>query len=257
MKFSIVTTCLNSAHTIQKTIESILSQQGPFEIEYIITDAGSKDGTLDIIRSYGDRIRLIDAKGLNQSQGINLGLRESSGEVVAFLNADDLYEKDTLSEVARLFSLSPNKKWLVGRCRIIDESDREFHRWITDYKGWLLRHYSYFTLLIENYICQPAVFFRREILTDYGYFSEDENFVMDYEYWLRIGHENQPIVCNSFLAAFRRIEGTKSNTSYFQQFKDDMRIAFKYAKKHGHQLAMPFKFLSYIRTVGVYPFLYK
>ncbi len=75
MKISIVTTCFNSAKTIRATIESIISQSGDFELEYIVTDAGSSDQTLSIIAEYGKKIRLIDATGTNQSQGINLGLR--------------------------------------------------------------------------------------------------------------------------------------------------------------------------------------
>jgi glycosyltransferase involved in cell wall biosynthesis len=258
MKVSIVTTCFNSQATIRDTIESILSQQGNFELEYIITDAGSKDSTRAIIIEYGAKIRLIDATGTNQSQGINRGLREASGDIVAFLNADDVYRPGTLQSVVDAFAAQPDKLWLAGQCAIIDHNGDEFHGAITKYKNFLLRNYSYWLLLIENFICQPAVFLRREALTTIGYFSERENLVMDYEYWLRIGRIGAPIVLRRDLAGFRRIEGTKSNTSYGRQFRDDMRVAVAAAKQNiAHWWTIPCKVVSYLRTMAVYPFLYR
>jgi len=257
MKVSIVTTSFNSAATIRATIESVLSQQGNFELEYIITDAGSTDATRDIAREFGSRVRLIDATGTNQSQGINRGLRASTGDIVAFLNADDLYTPGSLEMVVKAFEREPSKIWLVGQCAIIDEAGREFHSAITRYKNFLLRRYAYWILLIENFVCQPAVFLRREALERVGYFSESENFVMDYDYWLRIGREGAPIVINKPLAGFRRIEGTKSNTSYAKQFRDDMRVGIAAAKACGAVWTIPLKFVSYLRTMMVYPFLYR
>lgn len=258
MKVSIVTTCFNSQATIRDTIESILSQQGDFELEYIITDAGSTDTTRSIIAEYGDRILLIDATGTNQSQGINRGLRQASGDIVAFLNADDLYRPGTLQTVVAAFAANPTKLWLVGQCAIIDHAGAEFHGVITRYKNLLLRHYSYWLLLIENFISQPAVFLRREALTKVGYFSESENLVMDYHYWLRIGRFQAPIVVQRDLAGFRRIEGTKSNTLYVRQFRDDMRVAVAAARRNiFHWWTIPFKVFSYLRTMAIYPFLYR
>lgn len=257
MKVSIVTTCFNSSATIRATIESILSQRGDFELEYIVTDAGSKDGTLDIVRAYGDRIRLIDATGTNQSQGINRGLQEASGEIVAFLNADDVYEDGALAAVVAAFKSEPTKLWLIGQCKIIDGNGIEFHSTITKYKNFLLRHYAYWILLIENCVCQPAVFLRREALEKIGYFSESENYVMDYEYWLRIGKKHRPIILERLLSGFRRIEGTKSNTAYPRQFLDDMRVGVRAAATSGIVWTIPFKVLSYLRTVGIYTFLYR
>lgn len=257
MKISIVTTCYNSQLTIRDTIESILSQEGNFELEYIITDAGSKDTTRQIIADYGSRITLIDATGTNQSQGINRGLREATGDIVAFLNADDIYNPGTLQSVVDEFSRNPAKLWLVGQCAIIDSQGREFHGAITKYKNFLLKNYSYWLLLIENFICQPAVFIRRDVLTTVGFFSERENLVMDYEYWLRIGRLSEPIVVPRYLAGFRRIEGTKSNTSYRKQFGDDMRVAVAAARQRVvHWWTIPFKALSYAKTMAIYPFLY-
>ncbi len=258
MKVSIVTTCFNSSKTIRDTINSILSQEGDFELEYIITDAGSTDSTRSIISEYGNRIALIDAKGTNQSQGINVGLRAARGEIVAFLNADDVYTPGAIQAVVSAFKAHPEKLWLIGQCPIIDERGAEFHGVISHYKNFCMRHYSYGLLLIENFVCQPAVFLRRDSLTRVGYFSESEQLAMDYHYWLRIGRISAPIVLKRALAGFRRIEGTKSNTSYPKQFRDDFRVAVTAAAtRFIYWWTIPFKALSYARTMAIYPFLYR
>ena len=258
MKISIVTTCFNSSKTIRATIESILSQQGDFELEYIITDAGSTDQTLSIIGEYSDKLTLIDATGTNQSQGINLGLRASTGDIVTFLNADGVYRPGALQIVAERFKREPEKLWLIGQCPIIDEVGEEFHGAISRYKNFCMRHYSYPLLLIENFVCQPASFLRREALTAVGYFSESEHLAMDYHYWLRLGRISDPIVVEKPLAGFRRIAGTKSNSSFPKQLRDDLRVAVvAAAQRVVHWWTIPLKAIAYARTMAVYPFLYR
>ena len=256
MKISIITTCFNSAGTIRATIESILNQSGAFELEYVLTDAGSSDGTREIIGEYASRLRLIDAPGLSQAQGINLGLRQSGGDVVAFLNADDVYEPGALGKVAAAFEGSADVMWLVGQCRIIDTCGEEMTSWITSYKNLLLRCYSYPLLLCENFICQPAVFWRRQLLQTHGYLSEVERYAIDYDYWLRLGADHRPLIVSQYLAGFRRFPGTKSNSGYKQQFKEDYWAAVKYARLSGHYWTIPIKSLLTLKTLAIYPFLY-
>lgn len=254
---SIITTSFNAGKTIKRTIDSIASQVGEFEIEYIITDAGSTDQTIEIISSYSDKVRLVAAAGLNQSEGINAGLKLARGEIVAFLNADDTYEDGAFTKVVEAFKTYTSRRWLIGRCRIIDEQDREIQPWITAYKNLLLKFYSYPLLLTENFICQPAVFFKRDVLEEYGYFAEDQHYVMDYEYWLRLGRKETPIILSDYIASFRRFAGTKSNSGYLKQFKDDRNVAKKYALNTGYSWTIPIKYLNYLKTIGMYRYLYR
>ena len=86
-RISIITTTFNTESTIERTMRSTLSQEGNFELEYIITEGGSTDRTVEIIKSFNDpRIKLLDARKTNVSQGINLGLRSATGDMLAFLN---------------------------------------------------------------------------------------------------------------------------------------------------------------------------
>ena len=120
MTISIVTTCYNSASTIKETIQSILSQGDENEVEYIVVDAGSTDGTIDIIKSFGSRVKLIVEPKCSQSEGINIGLKASTGEIVAFLNSDDTYLPGTLKKVKAAFASSPSASWLAGQCEIVN-----------------------------------------------------------------------------------------------------------------------------------------
>lgn len=135
MKFSIVTPVYNSEKYIHETIESILSQDGNFEIEYIIQDGVSTDGTLDIIRSYAERIstgqypihcknitfRFFSEKDNSMYDAIEKGFARTSGEIMAYLNADDKYLPGALASVASIFSAYPDIEWVKGISKLCDE----------------------------------------------------------------------------------------------------------------------------------------
>jgi glycosyltransferase involved in cell wall biosynthesis len=257
MRISIVTTCFNSAATIEETIKSVLGQQGDFQLEFIITDAGSTDGTVEIIKRYEDKLCYLPAEGLNQSEGINLGVQKSTGDIIAFLNSDDLYHSGALQKVVLGFKKNPSAQWLVGSCSIIDEKGKEIHSFISHYKEFLRRRYSYFLLLTENFICQPAVFWRRSIYEECGGLAENEQYAMDYEYWLRIGRKYKPLNVFVPLAAFRRMATSKSNKGFKTQFKDDLRLGLKFAKETGNYLAIPLKLINYVKIISLYSLIYR
>jgi glycosyltransferase involved in cell wall biosynthesis len=113
MKFSIVTPCFNSERWIRETIESVLSQSGDFDVEYIIMDGGSTDGTLDIIRKYKD-IKLFSEKDAGMYDAINRGFEHATGDIFAYINSDDKYEPGAFRAMAEIFSEYPDIMWLKG-----------------------------------------------------------------------------------------------------------------------------------------------
>lgn len=110
-KITIITPSLNQGQFIEATILSILSQKYP-NLEYIVMDGGSSDNTLDILRSYSDRVRWLSEKDKGQTNAINKGLRMASGEILAYLNADDLLLPGTLEKVAK--KIHGRSKYDVG-----------------------------------------------------------------------------------------------------------------------------------------------
>ncbi|MDD5724475.1 MAG: glycosyltransferase family 2 protein [Syntrophales bacterium] len=160
MKISVVTPSLNQGEFMERTIQSVLSQHGDFELEHIIVDGGSTDGTLDIIEKYKGRLTLLSGRDRGQSDAINKGFAMASGDILAWLNSDDTYEPGALSEVAEIHR-KHEFEWYFGNCRNIDENDREIRKLITRYKMFESRRYSLRRLLSKDFISQPAVFLRK------------------------------------------------------------------------------------------------
>ena len=228
MKVSIITPSYNHAHFIEKTINSVLSQSYS-DIEYIVMDGNSTDSTREILKSYEDRLTWFSEDDAGQSDAINKGIRLATGEVVCFLNSDDTFEPEAISQVVAYFHSNKNCKWLYGKCRIIDLDDNEIRKPITFYKNLLSKNYSYRKLLMENFISQPATFWKKELHSELGYFDQDEHYVMDYEFWCRIGSKYDAGFVNSYLANFRMYDESKSGSLKNPQFDDELRVAKKYA----------------------------
>jgi glycosyltransferase involved in cell wall biosynthesis len=250
MKISIITPSYNQGQYIEQTIQSVLSQQGDFELEYIIIDGQSTDQTLSILKKYAGQLKWISEKDNGQTEAINKGFGMATGEVLAYLNSDDLYSTGTLSKVAAHFKNNSSCKWVTGKCRIIDEQGQEVRRWITAYKIFCLKRYSYNYLLAENFISQPATFWRREVLETVGMFDEKQQLVMDYEYWLRVGEKYQLDYIDDYLADFRWYPGSKSGNNFYKQFKEELGVAKQFAL--GRKWPIWLHQLNYYKIVGIY-----
>ncbi len=227
-KLSIITPSLNQGAFIERTIKSVLDQNYP-NLEYLVIDGGSTDGTVDILRRYEHRLKWISEQDEGQADAINKGIGMSTGDIVAYLNSDDVYEPGALHRVAEYFAAHPEVMWLTGKCRIIDEHDREIRSMITAYKNFLLRHYSYGMLLVTNPISQPATFWRRGLVREFGLFDKNEHLVMDYEYWLRIGRRYGPGILNGYLARFRVHGRAKTVSTNFSNFRQELAVSKKYS----------------------------
>lgn len=229
VKISIITPSFNQRVFLARTAESVLSQTGDFDLEWIVIDAASTDGTPDLLRSLPDpRLTFSSEPDRGQSHAINKGLAAANGDVVAWLNADDLYLPGALSAVAAAFSAGPDAQWLVGRCRIIDEHDRPIRSAIARYKEHCLARYSYRKLLRENFIPQPAVFWRRSFGQSIGPVDESLHFTMDYDLWLRMGNAAQPLIIDDLLAKFRLHGASKSGRVDRRQFDEGYEVARRY-----------------------------
>ena len=172
---------MNQAGFIKYTIDSVLNQGYP-KLSYLVIDGGSEDGTHEILKSYGDRLSWCIEPGLGQSGAINHGWQNTGGEILAWINSDDFYFPDTLNRVGNYFQQHPDVDMLYGKCDYVDLDGRFLRPYPT-------QNYNYETLLksTHNYIPQPAVFFRRRILEKVGFLDDALDYVMDFEFWLRIG----------------------------------------------------------------------
>ena len=244
---SIITPSYNQADFIETTILSVLEQDYP-ALEYLVMDGGSTDGTLDILRKYEDRLTWMSEPDHGQGHAINKGLARASGEVVAFLNSDDVYAPGALLAVGEYFAQHPEAHWLTGRCSLIDESGHEMRKSITAYKHFWLAFRSYRVLQVLNYISQPATFWRRELLEEVGGLDEDLRYTMDYAYWLRVGDRYRLHALRQRLAGFRLYAASKSGGGYEEQFAEELAVCRRFASP----LAVNLHRLHNALILGVY-----
>ncbi|MBI1355434.1 MAG: glycosyltransferase [Acidobacteria bacterium] len=245
MRFSIVTPSLNQAQYLGRTIESIVEQAGDFEVEHIVRDGGSTDGSVDVLREWerrlaerppagnrGVRFSWRSEKDGGQSAAINAGLRCVSGDVVAYLNSDDVYCPGAFAAVAAVLQENPQADFVYGDGRVVDEREQLLWTWLSRPfdLDMLTRHHTAWNEA-SNYIMQPATFWRRRVMDRIGLFEESFHYSMDLEYWVRAGAnglrlEHLPVE----LAMFRMISGTKTTSSPNAFWPDNLEIFRRYGK---------------------------
>jgi glycosyltransferase involved in cell wall biosynthesis len=251
VKLSIVTPSLNGRAYLARAADSILSQSGPFALEWIVVDGGSSDGSLDYLHSLrDDRLRLLAEPDRGQSHAINKGLALATGDVVAWLNTDDLYPPGALAAVAGALAQHPAARWLVGRCEIIDAAGRVIRRPVTRYKDRALARYGYRALLRENFISQPAVFWRRDFGRRTGELDESLHWTMDYDLWLRMARQSPPLRLERVLAQFRLHASSKTGRVDRRQFDEQYRVARRHAA--GDRLSLVAHRLNVEKIVWAY-----
>lgn len=217
---SIVTPCFNAARFIEETIESIRAQDYPF-IEHIVMDAGSTDGTLDILRRYEDQLKWISQKDNGAADAINRGFSHAHGEIFAFLNADDLYAPNAVSIAVCALEDHPDASVVYGGGIWIDQQGERIGPYpVRDFDPALLAR--------ECFICQPASFLRRSAFENAGGLDPDLHLTFDYELWMRLARVHSMHRIGDTLA-FSRMH--RSNKSLGQR-RDVFRETFQILKRH-------------------------
>ncbi len=231
---TIVTPCLNSAATLPAALASVRTQAGG-DVEHVVIDGGSTDGTLEILRG-AHGITWISEPDRGLSDAMNKGVGLAHGEFIGWLNADDYYLPGALEHVRRALADRPGALWLTGPCRIVNEAGREIRRGVTVYKRFFLRRYSRRLLLIQNFVAAPATFVRRSAALEAGGFDERFKYSMDYDLWLRLASRADPVVLDEPLTAFRMAGNSLSMTGFERQFKEHTQNAREHGA--GHPLAV-------------------
>lgn len=227
MRFSIITPNFNGDTYLEQTIQNILDQKKDVELEYIVVDGGSTDGSLDILDRYRDDINhCVIEKDSGPANAINKGLQLATGDVIAWLNSDDLYFPKTLARVQKAFQTNAAAAMCFGGCTIVNEENIEIRSSITSFKELFFPLSCRFIYQCINYLSQPALFFRRNAVTDAGLLREDMVAAWDYEYILRLWHSGTAVRINGNpLAAFRWHESSISGQNFKVQFEEEYLAA--------------------------------
>lgn len=230
---SIIIPCYNKADFIAETLDSIVNQSYP-NLEVLIQDGGSNDGTVDIIAKYAKKYPKIfkyeSKKDKGQVDAINKGFIKATGEILTYINADDFYTANALIRVGKYFANNPGTLWVAGQGKAVNYKGMEIAEFATWYKTMCLKLNRYFLLLMTNYLYQPSVFFTREAYIKYGPLKGTNEYVLEYDFWLKLGKIKMPAVLRKTLSAFR-ISGTNiSSISYSKLLEDDYNLVQKYTK---------------------------
>jgi glycosyltransferase involved in cell wall biosynthesis len=199
---SVVIPSYQQGRFIERTLRSVLDQEQD-DVELFVCDGGSTDETAEILRRYDDRIRWVSEPDRGQSHAVNKAIARTSGEIIAWLNSDDVYRPGSLARVAACFRERPSMMALYGDADYIDADDRVQGTYPT--RAWDL------TALRDScYLAQPATFFRRRLVERFGGLDERLHYCMDYELWLRYGEQTDFVYLPVVLAACRMYKGTKT-----------------------------------------------
>lgn len=203
---SVITPSFNQAKYIRKTIESVLNQ-GYQNIEHIVVDGGSTDGTLEILKEFRSafpNFKFISKKDRGQSHALNKGIRMARGEIIGWLNSDDTYRPGAINKAVD--TLIKNTEWgmVYGKGYYINEFDQILSE-------YLVEPYNPKNLYLRCFICQPAAFIRREVLVNLNGLDESLDFCMDYDLWMRISMKYQIGYLDDYLANARVHPKAKSS----------------------------------------------
>ncbi len=221
-KISIITPSFNQSQFLEETILSVVNQAYP-NLEYIIMDGGSTDGSVEIIKKYAHRLTYWESEpDHGQSHAINKGFKRATGELAAWLNSDDLLTPGALQEAAEIYNEDPSLGFIHGISELIDENGNSQNK-----------HFGSEFDLIENLItsqntvAQQSTFINRQCLESIGFLDESLHMSMDWDLWLRLGARYSSRFVPKVWSKTRHWPMTKTKTQLLSSGDEHIRIAKK------------------------------
>lgn len=247
---SIITPSLNQGIFLEETILSVINQSYS-NLEYIIIDGGSTDNSLEIIKKYSDRITYWESvPDRGQSHAINKGFHMATGELVAWLNSDDLLTPNTLEEVAELWRQEQTFGFIHGISELIDEYGNSRNKYFgSDFD--LLENLT----TSRNTVAQQSTFINRKCLESVNYLDESLHMSMDWDLWLRLGSKFPSKFVPRVWSKTRHWPMTKTNTQLVKSGSDHLAIAKKFTKDQNFHLSQEVKRKTLAAAYGKKAFL--
>lgn len=222
-RMSIITPSYNQGQFIEETICSVLLQGYP-NLEYIIIDGGSTDGSVEIIKKYEPWLAYWESeKDRGQSHAINKGIQKASGEILFWLNSDDLCLPHSFYKVAQAFHSSPMPSLVIGQAQIINADGQitgELNSQFTSWEDLLTNP--------RNVIRQVSTFFSRRLFSELGLIDEGLHIAMDTELLIRFTQFFKPLILDDYLTAYRKHAGAKTSNQLIRGYEESDRVRAKY-----------------------------
>ena len=237
---TIITPCYNAETFIEKTIQSVINQSYK-NIQYIIIDGGSSDGTHKILEQYKNKVsEIIIEKDDGMYTALNKGIERSEGEIIAYLNSDDLYFHDTVFNAVNTFKSNPEIKLIYGDLKVIDWNDEILYDWIYPNFRW--------QLFVSNNFCtigQATSFWRKAVHKKVGLFDNKLKMAGDFDFFAKVGKEFKILKINRFLACYRVHQNSLTNKGKLKNEIEIKTIHQKYLDTNvKRSLRLPMAFLQ-------------
>lgn len=241
---SIITPSYNQAQFIEETINSIKSQTYS-NIEHIIVDGGSTDSTINILKSYENEynMRWISESDSGMYGAINEGINMARGDILGYLNSDDLYFPWTVETVAAYFEKKYAPGMVFGDLVRLDLTAKKQSCELIFFSPFSLGH-----AIRTGAVAQPTAFWRRDVVEKIGNFNTELQFVGDYDYWIRVGKEFKIDKVNEFLAV-DRLHSLSKRSAGAKGMSGEVGVV---KSKHKDQLKGIFRYLGFYDMVTTY-----
>jgi glycosyltransferase involved in cell wall biosynthesis len=223
LRFSVVVPTLNQAETMADTLDSILAQDYA-NIEIIVADGGSSDGTLALLERYRPRLaRILEGPDRGQSEAINKGFAAATGDIFCWLNSDDYFLPGALRRVAQRFHNDPTVRFVVGAGDVISFD----HRFLRHIPALPMSEATLIDWKNDRWVMQQCCFWSRSLWQEAGGVDEDLHLLMDYDLWFRLSRATQASLIQEKLAVMRYYPEVKTVR---QRSKASEELAYVYAK---------------------------
>lgn len=225
-RLTIITPSFNQATFIERTLRSVFDQHYE-NLEYLVVDGGSTDGSVDIIRRYEDRLAWwVSEPDGGQTDALNKALRRATGDVVAYINSDDVYAPGAFDKALAALQRAPEADWVVGACRFEGTAGFTAEVWRPE----LPRGARYWWLLGPWGVPQPSSFWRRSVFDELGPFREDLHLAFDTEHGLRLVMDGRlPVTIDDELAVRVLHDEAKSAGNDAEWARERRRLVELYA----------------------------
>ena len=206
MRISIVTPSFNHGQFIEETILSVV-QQNHDDVEHIVMDGGSLDGTVSILKKY-PHLMWVSEEDKGQAHAINKGFRQATGDIIAWINSDDYYEKNVFRDIVAYFEAHPDCMLLYGDITYVDREGR----FVTRYTGDAINYDE--LVRCPDIVRQPSFFWRRSVMEEIGEIDERLRLVLDFDFFLRVARKY-------------RFHYLEENLSYFRTYEENKTSSFR------------------------------
>lgn len=229
---SVVIPSFNQGQYIEETIVSVLGQQYP-NLELLVIDGGSTDNTVEILEKYSDKISYWHSKkDKGQADAINQGINLSSGEVVCWLNSDDMYLPGTLLDIGKRFRGLTDKNYLVyGSALTINQINGSLIS-----GSHLASQFDAFTLTYNDFIVQPSSFWTRKLWQATGELNPNYHYVLDWDWFIRASKFAEFEYVNRFYSVYRFHELHKTSIGGVERRKEIVELVAKYSSEYWKDL---------------------